>query len=168
MKDKIPANRSDGYMVMKDKIPGPGPPIGVMGIWWKIKYRARAGPASADRSDGYMMKDKMPGPGGARARPDLSQARPGVSSDRKSKENLCKIKVWDQKLTLSTAFCKLFVWWYNFCRDVRNGMYVFAISSEIFDTLRSVYWYLHFQVDILRSVFDSCDAEVPRGLHILE
>ena len=24
MKDKIPANRSDGYMVMKDKIPGPG------------------------------------------------------------------------------------------------------------------------------------------------
>ena len=32
MKDKIPANRSDGYMVMKDKIPGPGPPIGVMGI----------------------------------------------------------------------------------------------------------------------------------------
>ena len=32
MKDKIPANRSDGYMVKKDKIPGPGPPIGVIGI----------------------------------------------------------------------------------------------------------------------------------------
>ena len=36
MEDKIPANRSNGYMVMKDKIPGPGPgpcqPIGVMGI----------------------------------------------------------------------------------------------------------------------------------------
>ena len=61
-------------MVMKDKIP------------W-----ARAGPGPADRSDGYMMKDKIPGPGRARARPDLSPARPGVSSDRKSKENLSKL-----------------------------------------------------------------------------
>ena len=51
---------------------------------------------------------------------------------------------------------------------LNKAMYVFAISSEIFDTLRGVYWYLHFQVDILRGVFDSCDAEVPRELHILE
>ena len=27
---------------------------------------------------------------------------------------------------------------------------------------------MHFQVDTLRGVFDNCDAEVPRGLHILE
>ena len=37
-KMKYLADRSDGYMVMKDKMPGPGPgpgpPIGVMGIWW--------------------------------------------------------------------------------------------------------------------------------------
>ena len=105
MKDKMPANRSDEYMV--------GP---------------------ADRSDGYMMKDKMPGPGR-----DLSPARPGVSSDRKSKKNHSKIEVLDQQITFSTAFCKMFVWRYNFCRDVRSGMYVFAISSEICDTLRCVY-----------------------------
>ena len=85
MKDKIPANRSDGYMVMKDKIP-------------------------ADRSEWYMMKDKIPGPGRARARPDLSPARPAMSSDRKSKENLCKIKVWDQKPMVSTIFYAFFVW----------------------------------------------------------
>ena len=84
MKDKIPANRGDGYMVMKDKIP-------------------------ANRSDGYMvMKDKMPGPGRARARPDLSPARPGVSGDRKSKENLSKIEVLDQTPTFSTCFCTFF------------------------------------------------------------
>ena len=115
MKDKIPANRSDGYMVMKDKIP-------------------------ANRSDGYMvMKNKIPGPGRARARPDLSPAQTGVSSDRKSKENLCEIQVLDQQPTFSTAFCNFFVWRSNFCRDVRNEMYVFAISSEICNTLRGVY-----------------------------
>ena len=36
-------------------------------------------------------------------------ARPGVSGDRKSKENLCKIEVLDQKLMLSTVFFKFFV-----------------------------------------------------------
>ena len=150
MKDKIPVNRSDRYMVMKDKIPGP----------------ARSGPA--DRSDGYMMKDKIPGPGRAQARPDLSPARPAVSGDRKSKENLRKIEVLDHTPTFSTGKCKFFVWWSNFCRDVRNGMYVFAISSEIVDTLRCVFLYVHFQVNILRGVFDNCDADVPKGLHILE
>ena len=55
-------------------------------------------------------------------RPDLSPARPDVSSDRKSKENSSKITVLGQKTTFSTAFCKIFVWWSNFCRDVRNGM----------------------------------------------
>ena len=43
-------------------------------------------------------------------RPDLSPARPDVSSDRKSKENFSKIEVLDQKTTFSTAFCKIFVW----------------------------------------------------------
>ena len=38
-------------------------------------------------------------------RPDLSPARPDVSSDRKSKENLSKIEVLDQKTTFSIAFC---------------------------------------------------------------
>ena len=37
-------------------------------------------------------------------------AQPGVSGDGKSKENLCKIEVLDQKPTFSTAFCKIFVW----------------------------------------------------------
>ena len=39
-------------------------------------------------------------------RPDLSPARPDVSGDRKSKENLCKIEVLDQKTTFSTGKCK--------------------------------------------------------------
>ena len=37
--------------------------------------------------------------------PDLSPARPDVSSDRKSKENGVEIYVFDQKTTFSTAFC---------------------------------------------------------------
>ena len=43
-------------------------------------------------------------------RPDLSPARPDVSSDRKSMENLRKIENVDQKTTFSIAFCKIFVW----------------------------------------------------------
>ena len=53
-----------------------------------------------------MMKDKIPSPGRARARPDLSPARPGVSGDQKSKENLRKIWVWDENLDFPQVFVK--------------------------------------------------------------
>ena len=94
-----------------------------------------------------------------------SPSRPAVSGGRKSKENLSKIEALDEKTMFSTVF---------FARIGPVSEQVTILDercwffSEISDTVRSVFWYLHFQIDILRGVFDSCDAEVPRGLHILE
>ena len=36
------------------------------------------------------------------------------------------------------------------------------VFPEIMYNLRCVFLYLHFHIDIVRGVFDSCDAEVPR------
>ena len=45
------------------------------------------------------IRDRLPKTG-----PDLSPARPDVSSDRKSKENLCKIANFDQKTIFPMPF----------------------------------------------------------------